>query len=321
MEIPTSDDELFKKAWEVTRAVFGKDFTFYLPGMIRLGELRGRYPAISITGNRCELMCEHCRGHLLAPMLHVNEPRELVETCRKLSKAGCSGLLLSGGSDRQGMLPWHKFLDAIKIISSETDLFISAHVGFPDLHTCRQLHRAGVKQALIDMIGDEETASEVYHLPSLAQVHSCLESIAGTGLQLVPHIVAGLYFGKMKSEYKALEFLSRYELSALVIVELTPLKGTPMSGLSIPSSLEVARLIARARLIMPRVPISLGCERPRNRQGLTLEKLALRAGATRMAVWSEEAVEEAKNLGLNPRFQYTCCSVEFRKEFGASVKS
>jgi hypothetical protein len=34
-----------------------------------------------------------------------------------------------------------------------------------------------------------------------------------------------------------------------------------------------------------------------------------------MAVWSEEAIAEAKRLGLNPRFQPTCCSVEFRKEF------
>jgi uncharacterized radical SAM superfamily protein len=119
----------------------------------------------------------------------------------------------------------------------------------------------------------------------------------------------------MRSEYKALELLSKYEVAALVIVVLTPLKGTPMAGVSPPSPIEVARLIAQARLMMPQVPISLGCERPRNRQGLSLEKLAIRAGVTRMAVWSEEAIAEAKRLGLNPRFQPTCCSVEFRKEF------
>ena len=317
-EISLSDEELFAKAWEKTRAVFGRDFTFYLPGMIRHGEKRGQYPAVSITGDQCKLLCEHCRGRLLAPMLHVKEPDELMERCRRMSKGGCLGVLLSGGSDLHGRLPWTKFLDAIRTISSETDLFISAHVGFPDLDTCRKLHAAGVRQALIDTMGDEETASQVYHLSGLGQVQQSLDSIAGSGLQLVPHIVTGLYYGRMKSEYKALELLSRHEISALVIVVLTPLKGTPMAGISPPSPIEVARLIAQARLMMPQVPISLGCERPRNRQGLSLEKLAIKAGATRMAVWSEEAIAEARGLGLNPRFQYTCCSVEFRKEFESS---
>ena len=317
-EISLSDEELFAKAWEKTRAVFGRDFTFYLPGMIRHGEKRGQYPAVSITGDQCKLLCEHCRGRLLAPMLHVKEPDELMERCRRMSKGGCLGVLLSGGSDLHGRLPWTKFVDAIRTISSETDLFISAHVGFPDLDTCRKLHTAGVRQALIDTMGDEETASQVYHLSGLGQVQQSLDSIAGSGLQLVPHIVTGLYYGRMKSEYKALELLSRYDISALVIVVLTPLKGTPMAGISPPSPIEVARLIAQARLMMPQVPISLGCERPRNRQGLSLEKLAIKAGATRMAVWSEEAIAEARGLGLNPRFQYTCCSVEFRKEFESS---
>jgi uncharacterized radical SAM superfamily protein len=77
----------------------------------------------------------------------------------------------------------------------------------------------------------------------------------------------------------------------------------------------VARLIAKARLLMPHLPISLGCERPRNKEGMELEKLALCAGITRMAVWSEEAIEEASGLGLRPRFQPTCCSVDFTESF------
>lgn len=66
---------------------------------------------------------------------------------------------------------------------------------------------------------------------------------------------------------------------------------------------------------MPQVPISLGCERPRNMEGTELEKLALRAGITRMAVWSQEVLEEASRLGLSPRFQPTCCSVAFTEAF------
>jgi hypothetical protein len=248
-------------------------------------------------------------------MIPVSEPAELVEGSKKLAGLGALGLLLSGGSDPQGKMPWPGFYDAIRRVKEETGLFLSAHVGFPDRVTASRLHQAGVKQALIDVMGDEETASQVYHLQALEQVHESLESISGSGLQLAPHLVAGLFYGKIKGEYRALEVLSRYNLSALVIVVLTPMKGTAMAEASPPSPLEVARLIARARILMPRLPISLGCERPRNRQGFLMEKLAIMAGATRMAIWSEEAIEEAQRLGLKPRFQPTCCSVEFTEAF------
>ena len=76
-------------------------------------------------------------------------------------------------------------------------------------------------------------------------------------------------------------------------------------------------MIAQARLMMPETPISLGCERPRSRDGIVLERLALRAGATRMAVWSEKAIDDVRALGLKLRFQKTFCSVEFKKEFAS----
>jgi hypothetical protein len=283
--------------------------------MIRYENLRGRYPAISVTGTRCELQCEHCKGLLLDPMIQVTEPNDLMQKALYLQKRGVHGILLSGGSDRQGRLPWAKYVDAIREITEATGLYLSAHVGFPDLETCRQLKKSGLRQALLDVMGDEETATRVYHLNGLQTVKDALESVSQSGLQLAPHIVAGLHYGRMKGEDHALRILSRHNPAVLVVVVLTGLKGTPMAGMEPPSPLEVARLIARARLLMPRVPISLGCERPRNKQGTELEKLALRAGITRMAVWSEEVLEEASRLGLRPRFQATCCSVDFTDRF------
>ena len=310
-----NDALLFERAFLETRANHGTELTFYLPGMIRHESLRGRYPAISLTGSQCELQCEHCKGRLLDPMIQVTEPDDLLKTAVYLEKRGAHGLLLSGGSDREGRLPWTKYVDAIRETAETTGLFLSAHVGFPDLETCRQLKTSGVRQALLDVMGDEETASEIYHLKGLRTVRDALESISQSGLQLAPHIVAGLHYGRMKGEEEALQMLSRHHPAVLVVVVLTGLKGTPMAGITPPSPLEVARLIAKARLLMPHLPISLGCERPRNKEGMELEKLALRAGITRMAVWSEEAIEEASGLGLRPRFQPTCCSVDFTESF------
>jgi len=313
--IQKKDRDLLDHAWKVTRENHGSNFTFYLPGMIRYGKMRGLYPAISLTGDRCQLLCEHCKGLLLKPMIKATNPETLITKCLKLANSGHSGVLLSGGSDLDGMLPWKKFYQAIQRIKNDTNLFISVHSGFLDFSTAAALKEAGVDQALIDIMGDEETAKKIYHLDGLQKVITSLENLFKSGLDVVPHIVAGLMYGKIHGEYNALQIISRFQPSAIVIVVLTPLKGTPMSGVSPPSPIEIARLIAMARLMMSHTPISLGCERPRDKEGQLMEELAIHAGVTRMAVWSTKTLDMAEKLGLKPLFQPTCCSVPYREDF------
>jgi len=318
-KIQKKDRDLFDQAWNVTRKNHGSNFTFYLPGMIRYGKMRGLYPALSLTGDRCQLLCEHCKGLLLKPMIKATDPESLITKCLKLAHSGHSGVLLSGGSDVEGRLPWKTFYQAIQKIKTEIDLFLSVHSGFLDFNTAVALKEAGVDQALIDVMGDEETAKKIYHLDSLQKVITSLENLFKSGLDVVPHIVAGLMYGKIHGEYNALRIISRFKPSSVVMVVLMPLKGTPMSGVLPPSPIEIARLIATARLMMPHTPISLGCERPRNKEGHIMEELAIYAGATRMAVWSKKTIDLASNLGLNPLFQPTCCSVPYREDFSKNL--
>jgi uncharacterized radical SAM superfamily protein len=315
-EIGEKDRELFDSAWNVARENHGNNFTFYLPGMIRYGKMRGLYPALSLTDDRCQLLCEHCKGLLLKPMIKAGSPEILVKKCLALAHSGHVGVLLSGGSDFQGRLPWKKFDKAIRSIKFETNLFLSVHSGFVDFDTAVTLKETGVDQALIDIMGDEETAKKIYHLDSLKTVTASLEHLFKSGLDVVPHIVAGLMYGRLQGEYNALRLISRLKPSSVVIVVLTPLKGTPMSAVSPPSPLEIGRLVATARLMMPYTPISLGCERPRNKDGYIMEGLAIQAGATRMAVWSEKTVDLALRLGLKPLFQPTCCSIPYKEDYG-----
>jgi uncharacterized radical SAM superfamily protein len=314
-KISGSDRDLFDEAFKVAREHHGYEMTFYLPGMIRYGNLRGLSPALSLTEYRCELLCEHCKGLLLKPMIPVANPEALVTKCRNLARSGRVGVLLSGGSDQRGRIPWERFYEAISEVKSETGLFISVHSGFLDFATAARLRQAGVDQALIDIMGDEETARDIYHLDGLHTVIGSLESLVSAGLEVVPHIVAGLMYGRMQGEYEALRTIARFQPASLVIVVLTPLKGTPMSAVSPPSPEEIAGLIATARLMIPSIPISLGCERPRTGDGQLMEELAIRAGATRMALWSSRSVDLAVSLGLKPHFQPTCCSVPYGEEF------
>ena len=313
------DRDLFNGAWEITRENHGNDFTFYLPGMIRYGNMRGCYPALSLTGDTCQLQCEHCKGLLLEPMIPAATPEALVEKCLKLARSGHVGLLLSGGSDQKGRLPWDSFVKAISRVKSETGLFMSAHCGFLAFETATALRAAGVDQALIDVMGDEDTAQKIYHLEGLHEVVNSLAALSRSELDTVPHIVAGLNYGRIQGEYEALRIIRRFQPSALVVVVLTPLKGTPMAGVAPLPPIEIARLIARARVMMPNIPISLGCERPRNKGNELMEALAIFAGATRMATWSEKTVDLILELGLKPRFQPTCCSVPYRQDYEEKV--
>jgi len=317
LELPTL--ELMVEAFNTARANLGYEITFYLPGTVKIDKVRGRYPAISITGDRCSLLCEHCKAKLLLPMWKADTPAELKDTLIAVYEKGVLGALLTGGSDKEGRLPWEGFLSAIEDVSSQTELYLTAHTGFLNKSQAYGLRQAGIRQGLLDLMGSDEVAQGVYHLRSLLPVLNALKGICEAGLELVPHILAGLEYGRLKSEYQALSILKDYNPKSLVFVTLTPFKGTGMEGVNPPDPLEVAKLIATARLMFPGLPISLGCERKRGRYAEMLEYLALLSGIDRMAIWSEGAISLAQGLGLRPRFQLTCCSLDPKEELCTSL--
>ena len=178
-----------------------------------------------------------------------------------------------------------------------------------DAPTARDLKSAGADQALIDIIGSAETYYKVYHLEDGPELlDSSLEALAQAGLPVVPHIVAGLHFGRLLGESWALEIVARHPPALLVIVACMTLPGTDMAGMTPPGAREVCGVILRARELMPDTEISLGCARPR-KGAADLEELALLAGVNRMALPSQEAVAMAAGMGLEAQFRKTCCSV------------
>jgi uncharacterized radical SAM superfamily protein len=286
----------------------GKRITFFLPGMFRLNGHTGRYPAISITGPSCDLKCDHCGAKILADMFPAPSPQRLLDRCRALSRQGHLGVLISGGCRPDGTLPWHDFLPAIEAIKNETDLFVSIHCGLVDVQGALALKQAGVDQALIDVIGDDQTFQGVYHVTfGVERIAAAMEALEKARLPMVPHIVCGIDNGRIRGEYKAVEVASRYDISQLVIVALMPLSGTAMASAAAPQAEQVVDIIAEARIHLPHTPISLGCARQRGNS--RLEELAIEAGINRMALPSEEALARARAYSLDIRYQPTCCSV------------
>jgi uncharacterized radical SAM superfamily protein len=276
--------------------------------MIRCDGFAGKYQAVSITGDACSLQCEHCKGELLRSMIPTTTSDELVERCLRLDEGGNHGVLISGGCDETGRLPWDRFLPAIREIKDRTGLLVSIHSGLVDEATACNLKEAGVDQALIDVVGDDETYRSICHVPfGVSEIMSSLEGLKGAGLEIVPHVVCGLHFGELRGEAEALRIIAGFDVRQLVIVSVMKLHGRPEGGFLMPRAEAIAGVIAEARIMMPDTSISLGCARQRGNR--RLETLAIDAGVNRMALPSEEAVEHARSYGLEVRFQATCCSV------------
>ena len=288
-----------------------KEIIFFLPGMFSCNGSTGKYPAVSITGDKCALNCEHCRGQLLKTMFNTDTPEKLYEQCRKFKEKGAIGLLISGGCDNEGKLPWEAFLPVIKKINENLKLIISVHSGIIDYKIAEDFKRSGVSQVLIDVIGDDETYKKIYHVPfGIEQIENSLEALASVGLSTVPHVVCGLYFGNIRGEFEAIKMISRHKPSQIVIVSYMPLAGIDTSGFSIPDEDDVEKIILYARQIMPGIPISLGCARQRGNTQMEIK--AIKAGISRMALPSDEAIDFAHSLGLTVHFQKTCCCIQER---------
>ena len=97
--------------------------------MFVINGCRGSYHAVSITGTLCELDCDHCEGLLLKNMHAANNPGDLVDFAMRAFNRGDKGLLISGGCDRKGKLPWSNFLNAIEHIKKKTNLQVTIHAG------------------------------------------------------------------------------------------------------------------------------------------------------------------------------------------------
>jgi len=314
-----STSSLLERARALSLERFGRRVVFYLPGMFVMDGVRGRYPAISITGPACGLGCDHCSGEILKSMPAARLPGELVETCLRLRDAGVEGFLITGGSDARGRLPWSRFLDALAEVKRRTGLHLSVHSGMVDRPTAEALKQAGVDQANVDIVGAEETWREVMHLDDGADLLAdSLDALHGAGLDVVPHVVMGIHAGKIVGERQALEILRGYPPKLLVWVVLMPLPATPMAGAVPPTLEEAARLLGESRLLFPESEIALGCARPRGEYRRALERIALDAGVNRVALYSDETVEYARSLGLEVGFLETCCSLSAARPAAAA---
>ena len=310
---------LLNEAFKTTRTHFSNIIYFSMPGMVHFDTSfyratnPHRFPAVSVTGGRCRLNCEHCRGKILESMIPATTPESLMEVCAKIKEEGGKGCLISGGSLKDGSVPLTGFIPAIKRVKRELGLDIVVHTGIVYPELVEALAEADIDAAMIDVIGSNETIRSVYHLDlSVDAFDRSLSLLERYGISSVPHVVAGIHYGKLIGERRALEIISKYRPKAVIIVALMPLNQTPMERVTPSSPIDITRVILAARFMMPKAPLILGCARPSGEHKAKTDVLAIRAGVNGIAYPSEEGCSFAKKAGLDVKFSEECCALIYR---------
>ena len=289
---------------------YAPSFVYYKTKYFRSS--KDAFPSISITGSSCALKCKHCNGKVLDTMVSASTPEQLFDVCVNLKKNGAVGCLISGGCLPDGSVPIDKFLDTISKIKQELGLTVIVHTGVVTLETVKQMKKAGVDAALIDIIGSDETIREVYHLDvTVADYEQSLNHFEAVGLPFVPHVLVGLHYGKLKGELEALKMIAKYSPSAVITIAFMPIHGTPMEKVTPPKPENIARFIASARLLLPDTPIVLGCMRPKGSHRKVTDRLAVLAGVSAIAFPVEEAIHLAESMNFEIFFSSLCCSQVF----------
>lgn len=303
IELQASKDfeELFQVARGIANENHGKKITFY----------KNAFPPVSVTGTKCSLNCKHCGRHYLEHMIPAPNEEKLIEVCRNLNDSGALGIVLSGGSRRDGVIPLDEFVNAIREVKVETNLVILAHTGPINDRQAEILGKAGLDGALIDVVGSAKTTERVYGIRITPERYSqALKAIEKSEIHNIsPHLIVGLDFGEIVGEVKALELLSDVHLDTIVVVVLIPTRGTKMQRVAPPSPIEIGKIVSIAQLMYPEVPISLGCVRPGKNYRVAIDEFAILAGARKLAVPTPYAQGVAKELGLKIKeFGQMCCA-------------
>jgi uncharacterized radical SAM superfamily protein len=273
---------------------------------------KNSFPAFSITAGGCALMCDHCEAKILEPMIPAIKPEMLDQKVRQLIETeGLQGFLLSGGSNKRNEIRYSRYYPVVEKLKRDfPHLRIAIHTALTDRASAKEMESAGVDVAMLDIIGSEETIREVYHLDRpVDDFEATLEALCSTSMQISPHIVIGLHYGRILGEANALDILSRHPTHALVLVVIMPFYAKPGTFVT-PETSDVGHIFLEARRRLPDRQVLLGCARPPGMHKRVTDAYAVMAGLDGIAFPADGAVSVADTIGRPFHQAHACCSIK-----------
>ncbi len=267
---------------------------------------------ISITGSRCSLQCKHCRGSLLGGMLEARTSGQLTHIVSKYSNGQLEGILVSGGFDKNGVLPLENVLEGIKKIKEENSLLkIYVHAGFVTEGMAQGLADAGVDGVLINVISSQNAIENVYNLRDRTpeDYYGTIRTLKRSGLKPSPHIIVGIDHGRIRGEFEAVEKVVELGVDSVVFAMLKKASSKVDFGLPDIRDDEVAGLVQHAKHLDPDLPISFGCARQPGPGKSMLEIELVKLGIDSIAFPAEETIRFALKNKIAHTFTQKCCAI------------
>ncbi len=273
---------------------------------------KNSFPAFSITAGACGLNCDHCQKKILEPMIPATNPDTLDRSVRNLIEAqGLNGFLLSGGSNKRNEIGYSRYMPVVEKLKSDyPDLKVAVHSALLDERRAKEMESAGVDTVMMDVIGADETIKEVYKLDRpVEDFEATLAALCSTDMEVTPHIVIGLHYGQILGEARALDIVSRYDITALVLVVIMPFYAKPGTFVT-PATSDVGRIFLEARERLADKQVLLGCARPPGMHKRVTDAYAIMAGLDGIAFPADGAVSVAHTIGRPFEQAHSCCSIK-----------
>jgi uncharacterized radical SAM superfamily protein len=273
---------------------------------------KNSFPAFSITAGACGLNCDHCQAKILEPMIPATHPAMLDTKVRDMVvRENLQGFLLSGGSNKRNEVPYERYLPVVEGLKRDfPHLRVAIHTALLDEGRARSIASAGVDTAMMDVIGAHETITDVYHLNrSVDDFEATLAALCSTTMEVVPHIVIGLHYGRILGEPAALDIVSRHAIHSLVLVVVMPFYAKPGTFVT-PDTSDVGRIFLEARTRISDRQVLLGCARPAGMHRRVTDAYAVIAGLDGIAFPADGALSAAHAIGRPAVQEHACCSVK-----------
>jgi uncharacterized radical SAM superfamily protein len=221
------------------------------------------------------------------------------------------GFLLSGGSNKRNEIAYERYFPVIeKLKRDHPQLKIAIHSALLSADRAKGMEAAGVDTAMMDVIGAQDTIRDVYHLDRpVADFEATLAALCGTTMEIVPHIVIGLHYGRILGEANALDIVSRHPVHSLVLVVIMPFYAKP-GTFETPKTSDVGRIFLEARRRIPDRSVLLGCARPPGMHRRVTDAYAIAAGLDGIAFPADGALAVAEAIGRPAVQEHACCSMK-----------
>jgi hypothetical protein len=180
------------------------------------------------------------------------------------------------------------------------------------------MESAGVDTAMMDVIGSNQTIRDVYKLERpVEDFEATLAALCSTKMEIVPHIVIGLHYGKILGEAEALDICSRHDIHALVLVVIMPFYAKA-GTFETPKSADVGRIFMEARTRLADRQVLLGCARPPGMARREIDAYAVMAGLDGIAFPADGMAAVAETIGRPFHQEHACCSIKIGSAAEAS---